>query len=1555
MVLVMRWVPVPRISRGGGEEPVSISAMPRIHRLRPFGAACLAALAVALAGVASPAALALTITEIHYHPAGDAETARRREFIELYNEDVDPLDLSNCYFSEGVSIVIPEGIFLRGKAYLAVCADAAAVRARHGIENAIGDWDPDTTLDNGGERITLVQPGGGIIVSVRYNDRGRWPMGADGTGHTLGLVDPDTDPDDADNWRLSRELGGTPGKPNFAGLSPQDLEPAALINEGLLRTGGARWIEVFNPGTSPLDLSGYFITDDPELLSKAVVPTGTVLPRGGWVALEDTGLGLDFSFAGGIPGERVFVALVAPSGDRVIDAANFEGPILEASEARVPDGARSWQPAATPTREASNRVDVVQDIVINEINYHPMDADPGREFIEIFNRGAAAVDVSGFRLEGAVTYSIPQGTSIGPGQFLVVARDPSRVRQIHGLAENTVIGPEAGSEAQAAYGVLRDSGERITLADPRGNTVDTVRWSDGGEWPEWADGGGSTLELIDPFHDNDSPQAWDASDDSDKAETRTFDYSALQTAAPTGISQESEIQILACDSGIALVDDLTIPGEPKRETVMVEPFVQSGDELRYWKGSQAPPAAWTEIDFDDSGWTAGASPLGYGEIGLGTVIDDMRSNYWSLYVRKAFVVDDPSVVEELVLRVDYDDGFVAYLNGVEATRANLFGAPPAPETPAASGRESGEPLTLQLRASDLLRSGTNVLAIQVHNDRLNSPDLFLGVELFSGRTVEIPAGWNMVPGGDFEVPLDEAWILEGTHIESGRTETGAISGAGSLKVVTSGAGDQKANRIEREIPTGLTPGKSYRITLRARWVVGSAMLVTQGYNFCLGRSHALHVPENLGTPGRTNGVSFRQAEREGSVNLGPIIDLLEQSPALPRGGEPVTIRARIRDPDGVALAELRHAAGSPTRAFQGIPMSGPDSRGFFTAQVPGQPGGTVVIFEIVARDGGGRTGRYPLDHTRRTHPLLLDPEHPRPADFRWGIFGHRSAPAGTFPHIQIWMHLDNEAILGARPILSDHYLEGAVVDGLRKIQQGAGIRFQGSGITRGRWAKYRIRMPSDDPFRGRWHRFNLDVDGLVARDRIVNYLLRANGAPFITANYVSSSFNTRPQAVYEKKMPPGSEYISLWFEGEDDGDLFELDERSLYPDGGTALTRKNARWLYPPYPEEGAGQDKESYRHYFNRRTKRGLDDFTSLMAGARILDPGRTRDADFDEALDGLLELDTFLRVLSVRHNTGDFDCWGGIFGRSHYLYRSPVSGTWSLIPWDSDTTFGVDGRGVGTLPLPDSPLERFSIVNFPEVERLFNRPQVKRRHYALLQHLIDGPLSSAYLKPYLDLLASVGATADSLAVGRPGGYVDQRATLVRGWLNASVYPQVRLEITTNGGQPFSTASETASLAGRAPAGVTVLRAVVNGVPVANQEGVFSSSDFFGWSIADVPLGPGANEIAVAGLDLTGDVVDGDTITVTRIGSGSLFVRGDTDQDGQTVLTDAVVILIYLFQGGSLGCLDAGDIDDNGLLDITDPIRLLNYLFLGGDPLPAPFEEHGADPTADALDCLAG
>ena len=61
-------------------------------------------------------------------------------------------------------------------------------------------------------------------------------------------------------------------------------------------------------------------------------------------------------------------------------------------------------------------------------------------------------------------------------------------------------------------------------------------------------------------------------------------------------------------------------------------------------------------------------------------------------------------------------------------------------------------------------------------------------------------------------------------------------------------------------------------------------------------------------------------------------------------------------------------------------------------------------------------------------------------------------------------------------------------------------------------------------------------------------------------------------------------------------------------------------------------------------------------------------------------------------------------------------------------------------------------------------------------------------------------------------------------------------------------------------------------------------------------------------------------------------FLRGQVDQSGGIDMTDAIIILRYLFLGEWMPpCLDAADIDDSGFLNITDGILLLNYLFLGG------------------------
>ncbi|HVR73424.1 MAG TPA: PKD domain-containing protein [Planctomycetota bacterium] len=94
----------------------------------------------------------------------------------------------------------------------------------------------------------------------------------------------------------------------------------------------------------------------------------------------------------------------------------------------------------------------------------------------------------------------------------------------------------------------------------------------------------------------------------------------------------------------------------------------------------------------------------------------------------------------------------------------------------------------------------------------------------------------------------------------------------------------------------------------------------------------------------------------------------------------------------------------------------------------------------------------------------------------------------------------------------------------------------------------------------------------------------------------------------------------------------------------------------------------------------------------------------------------------------------------------------------------------------------------------------------------------------------------------------------------------------------------------------------------------------------------------------------------------GDRFVRGDSDSDGAINITDALVILLYLFQGGQEpACFDAADADDNGSLQITDAVRILGWLFTGGvepaSPSPSaaayPASDCGVDPTNDdGLDC---
>jgi len=158
-------------------------------------------------------------------------------------------------------------------------------------------------------------------------------------------------------------------------------------------------------------------------------------------------------------------------------------------------------------------------------------------------------------------------------------------------------------------------------------------------------------------------------------------------------------------------------------------LVSAGQSWCFFRGQEAPGQAWAQVDFNDVAWEVGPGGFGYGDDDDATVLDDMRGKYVSLYTRKTFAAAAPLREGPLQLVIDYDDGFIAYLNGVEVARRHMPDGP-ATHTTTASSHEAGEPETIELGPADeLLLEGTNVLAVEGHNISLTSSDFSLSAAL----------------------------------------------------------------------------------------------------------------------------------------------------------------------------------------------------------------------------------------------------------------------------------------------------------------------------------------------------------------------------------------------------------------------------------------------------------------------------------------------------------------------------------------------------------------------------------------------------------------------------------------------------------------------------------------------------------------------------------------------------------------------------------------------------------------------------------------------------------
>lgn len=206
----------------------------------------------------------------------------------------------------------------------------------------------------------------------------------------------------------------------------------------------------------------------------------------------------------------------------------------------------------------------------------------------------------------------------------------------------------------------------------------------------------------------------------------------------TGLTAYLELQL-----DPTLIDEASNSALTNREDAIIsdqilasETTLIADDEFwRYFKGQVAPPVDWNQLAFDDSSWLQGQTGIGYGNDDDRTEITDMQGNYWSLFFRREVFIANPAALSEIVLRLDYDDGMVTYVNGVEVARGNMTGSPgtpPAFDAPAPQNHSSGFPEDFVLPTS-AFQPGVNVIAVQVHNNTLASVD-FTFIPILIERT-----------------------------------------------------------------------------------------------------------------------------------------------------------------------------------------------------------------------------------------------------------------------------------------------------------------------------------------------------------------------------------------------------------------------------------------------------------------------------------------------------------------------------------------------------------------------------------------------------------------------------------------------------------------------------------------------------------------------------------------------------------------------------------------------------------------------------------------------------
>ena len=325
------------------------------------------------------------------------------------------------------------------------------------------------------------------------------------------------------------------------------------------------------------------------------------------------------------------------------------------------------------------------------------------------------------------------------------------------------------------------------------------------------------------------------------------------------------------------------------------------------------------------------------------------------------------------------------------------------------------------------------------------------------------------------------------------------------------------------------------------------------------------------------------------------------------------------------------------------------------------------------------------------------------------------------------------------PPCGDEYVEATFRYGDQVFEK-VGLRFKGNSS---RWSlsrlgpddpgylrySYKVKFDEfvDDQSLGGIEKLNLNnlwSDATYMRERLSLDLFRAAGVPASRLAYVNLYVNSVHAGLYVSVQQVDERFLATWFD-DDEGDLFK-------PEGGDLIYK---------------GDDIASYggAEAYELKTNEDESDHSRLLHLIDVLN--NTPDAEFEQAIRALFDVEGFLGWLAVNNALVALDSYAGPFPHNFYLYDDPSSGRFAYIPWDLNNSFGGFNCGLSNQEL----MHMSSAVpycqtgggpggggmyvgNRPLISRLLEVPGFAQRYRDKIGQLLDGDFAPETMSAAID-----------------------------------------------------------------------------------------------------------------------------------------------------------------------------------------------------------------------------